>query len=231
MPAKRQQRKQPNPLDSNWGKELSFSDCVQIIHLFHQEKNRRKSSLFKVFIFFTEQNSKQISPFLIVFGVFISLPVTETESSGSVSVNDRSSPSPCTGTRLAWCILYSCICISVWYCLELHVGQLTITISTTMLWRSCYFFILFIDLWVFVRVEVCQCIKMQLARVDRYPGKPQWGEARRGFAGTQLNYLLAPNKANLQVFNVLQYVLFSNSYAFVRLPPRRKRTTVAWKIQ
>ena len=97
MPAKRQQRKQPNPLDSNWGKELSFSDCVQIIHLFHQEKNRRKSSLFKVFIFFIEQNSKQISPFLIVFGVFISLPVTETESSGSVSVNDRSSPSPCTG--------------------------------------------------------------------------------------------------------------------------------------
>ena len=86
---------------------------------------------------------------------------------------------------------------------------------------------LFIVLSVFVCVEVCQCIKMQLARVDRYPGKPQWGEARRGFAGTQLNYLLAPNKANLQVFNVLQHVLFSNSFAFVRLPPKRKRTTVA----
>ena len=36
-----------------------------------------------------------LSPFLMVFGVFISLPVTETESSGNVSVRDLSSPSPC----------------------------------------------------------------------------------------------------------------------------------------
>ena len=43
----------------------------------------------------------QVLPFLMVFGVFISLPVTETESSGKVSVKDRSSPSPCIEIRLA----------------------------------------------------------------------------------------------------------------------------------
>ena len=37
-------------------------------------------------------------PFLMVFGVLISLPVTDTESSGRVSVRDRVSPSPWEGS-------------------------------------------------------------------------------------------------------------------------------------
>ena len=73
----------------------------------------------------------QVLPFLMVFGVFISLPVTETESSGKVSVKDRSSPSPCIEIRLA---------LSTVGCLAVHRSPISRIdrYSGNPLWGRCW---------------------------------------------------------------------------------------------
>ena len=67
----------------------------------HRRRQKCRRDFTRPTIIGRNQLVRKVLPFLMVFGVFISLPVTETESSGKVSVKDRSSPSPCIEIRLA----------------------------------------------------------------------------------------------------------------------------------